>query len=153
MARHATWPQTPLPFPKRAARPHAPATHEPSMFEALEQRMLLSAIPDITGAWVDGKSVTTYAEVELELGQSFRFQFEVANVGQDDSPSPYNNMTVSFPQFTSSSDKGRVSLYSKSSDLDYNEYWGSVPGGDKWAEYVMVESVDTDGWDGKDFIF
>lgn len=111
--------------------------------------------PDVQYVKVNGTTVSNGGSITLDsfaLGGTFRFKINVENNG-DDSPGPYNNITISFPQFTSSSDKSRVSLYSKTGDLNYSEYFGSeAGGGDGYANFVMVESQSTDVWDGSDWL-
>ena len=46
-----------------------------------------------------------------------------------DLPGPYGNITLSFPQFQSSSGKSWVSASSRSSDVNYGESFGSDRGG------------------------
>jgi len=88
----------------------------------------------------------------MPLGSTFNISIQVDNRG-DDSPAEYNNITFTFPQFDSSADKSRVGVSSIDADLNYNEYFGSeAGGGDQYAEYIMVESCDIDGWDGSDWL-
>lgn len=103
----------------------------------------------INGSTVNWNSTTT---IEMTTDETFSLKTKVRNTG-DDSPAYYNNISYSFPQFTSSSDKIRVSKGTgTSSDLDYNEYWGDeANGGDGYANYVMVEVCDNNDWDGKDW--
>jgi hypothetical protein len=114
---------------------------------------LAAAKPDINYVQVNGTTVQPSGTITLNsftLGSTFRFKIEVKNNG-DDSPAGYNNITVSFPRFVNSSDKSFVSAYSRTSDLTYNEYWGSeATGGDAYADYTMVESSSTTVWDGND---
>ena len=108
--------------------------------------------PDIHYIKIDGTTVNANSSITLNdftLGDTFRVKVMVENNG-DDSPAGYNNITVSFEQFISSTDKSRVSLYSKSSDLNYTGYFGTVYEGGPYANFVMVESVSTNEWDGSD---
>ncbi len=133
-----------------AAKPR-PTGQETAAIEPLEPRLLLSTAPYVDTVKINGESVSVgnhSATVQLEnLSDGFTFEVNAGNQG-DSSPAWYNGITMSFPEFTSSGDTGRVSCQSRSSDLSYREYLGSVPGGDGYANYVMVESCDTDGWDG-----
>ncbi|MDF1553747.1 MAG: hypothetical protein P1P84_11825, partial [Deferrisomatales bacterium] len=114
---------------------------------------LAATNPDVLSVNVNGTNLSSGESITLDgfvLGSTFRFKIVTENNG-DDSPPLYNNITLSFPQFTSSSDKSRVSLYSKSSDLVAAELFGSeAGGGDGYANYVMVEAQSTDVWDGSD---
>ncbi|MCF8262747.1 MAG: T9SS type A sorting domain-containing protein [Melioribacteraceae bacterium] len=75
-------------------------------------------------------------------------EIKVKNEG-DDSPAGFNNISVSFPEFSNSSDMHNVGDASgTSSDLEYHEYIGGGLGGDGYAEYVVIEANDNDGWDG-----
>jgi len=111
--------------------------------------------PDFDWVRVNDETVSLNGSisVELALGQTFSLKARVSNVG-DDSPAGYNNITYSFPQFTGSSHIANVANgLGTDTDLQYTEYWGSGVGGDGYADYVMVEAVDTDGWDGSDNFF
>ncbi len=108
--------------------------------------------PDILSTKINGSSVGSSANITINPGESFTFYIEVENNG-DDSPAGYNNITISFPSLNSSTYKANVTYTSKSSDLTCTEYFGSeAGGGDGYADYVMIEAVDNDGWDGSDYL-
>lgn len=117
-------------------------------------KLLAQAQPDFDWVKINGQTVNwnSTTTIEMTTNETFSLKTRVSNTG-DDSPAYYNNITYSFPQFTSSSNKDRVSNGSGTdSDLDYAEYWGDeAQGGDGYANYVMVEVCDNDGWDGSDW--
>lgn len=87
-------------------------------------------------------------DFEIGVGNTITFEIEAENRGND-SPSPFNNITVSFPQFEFQNDKHLVDVEEKSSDLNYNEFIGNEPGGgDGIAEFLLVESQSTNTWEG-----
>jgi len=116
-------------------------------------KLLAQSQPDFDWVKINGQTVNwnSTTTIEMTLNETFSLKTRVSNTG-DDSPAYYNNITYSFPQFTSSTHKNRVSKGSGTdSDLDYGEYWGNeAQGGDGYANYVMVEASDNNEWDGSD---
>ena len=76
--------------------------------------------PDIQYVEVNGTSVSAGGTIDvfLNLGETFRFKINVENNG-DDSPRLFNNITLCFSQFQSSSDKSRVWIYDISGDFEH----------------------------------
>ncbi|MDI3504164.1 MAG: hypothetical protein PWP64_1100 [Candidatus Cloacimonadota bacterium] len=113
------------------------------------------ANPSLDFARVNGTNVSSGSTINIEMdsyNNEFPFLVRWSNSG-DDSPAGMNSISVSFPNFTSSSHMTRVRNGSGTDDdLSYHEYWGSVGGGDQFADYVMTEVVDTDIWDGSDYL-
>ncbi len=111
--------------------------------------------PNIWSVTVNKKCVeegkTVLVPLDLAAGDAFEVCVHVFNDGYD-SPAFYNNISLSFPSFTSGSDKERVWPGEASSDLNYGEYHGADGGGgpDGYYEYVYVEAQDVDGWHGGD---
>ncbi|APF20287.1 Sulphatase-modifying factor protein [Caldithrix abyssi DSM 13497] len=111
----------------------------------------LDCIPDVLDIQVDGQLVDFGSSIDVELNtldETFQIRLRGKNIGTDNNPAPYNNLTMSFVQFNSSSDKDRISFTTyTSSDLDESLYFGSeAGGGDQYADYVMYEAVDNDSW-------
>lgn len=142
-----------------SSRPRSRQAREPHcLAEPLEPRLFLSAVPVIDYVKINGAPVNDFGGSETvyipDLEYGFTFELAVANSGPDASPALFNSLTVSFESFTAWSDLDRVSSQSQSSDLNYTEYLYNLNGdgdvvnlgGDGFADYVMVESQDTDGW-------
>lgn len=105
--------------------------------------------PQVSSVKVNDIAVQIGGSVDVlvtTLNQPVKISLRALNAsGGAISPAGYNSVTFSFPKFTSSSNKPDVSLKSEtSSDLksSYGEYFGSeAQGGDKYADYLMVEST------------
>ena len=113
---------------------------------------MLSTAPYIDFVRVNGSPVGLYdtADVRLNLGESFTFEVQAGNSGDDASPG-YSQITFNFEQFDAAGDEARISVLSPNTDLDPQVFFGAeASGGDGIANWVMVEAYDTDGWDGSD---
>jgi uncharacterized repeat protein (TIGR01451 family) len=103
------------------------------------------------------KPLSTITLNDFSAGNTFTFYINFVNTEgtyHTTYPADYNSMSVSFPSFTSASDKVNVSFSPYlfcpddcTDDFTYNEYFGNeASGGDGNAEYLMVEAVDNNGW-------
>jgi len=111
----------------------------------------LNCVPDILDIQINGQTVEFGGSINIELNsldETFQIRLRGKNVGTDNCPSPYNNLTLSFVQFNSSGDKSRISFSNYTdTDLDEGLYFGSeAGGGDAYADYVMYEAVDNNYW-------
>ena len=107
-------------------------------------------IPELAGLRVNGRNVAPADTLALIAtpGSEFAIQISVRNTGAD-SPAGYNNLTVCFPHLDSQASVSDIrNGDGTSADLSYHEYFGEVGGGDTYAEWVMVECYDQDGWQG-----
>ena len=109
--------------------------------------------PDIQYVKINGITVNNNESITINdflLGDTFSFEIAVRNNGQY-SPADFNNITVSFPEFKTEEDKNNVGYTAKSFDLNYGEFFDTeAEGGDGYANYVMVESQDTNGWESSE---
>jgi len=89
-------------------------------------------------------------DVQLEnLDQTFEIRLKGKNDDQDMAPPDLSNLTLSFEQYTTVSDKNLVTVKTNTSqDLIVTKYFGNTNGGDQFADYVLVEGQDHDGWEG-----
>ncbi|MEQ9719483.1 MAG: hypothetical protein RLN68_14725, partial [Balneola sp.] len=89
-------------------------------------------------------------DIEInDLEESFRVEILAFNGASGTSPANYNIISASFPDFDSSTYTSNITLNSNTSnDLENNfaKYFGAVGGGDQYAEYIIVESSDNNGW-------
>lgn len=109
-------------------------------------------VPDVEYIEINGIDVSNGNSVSIELDSNNQFEIKLRgeNDGSDTVPPNLGGMHVSIEEFTNSYWKNNIEMDSSTSnDLEghYNEYFGSeANGGDGYANYVMVEAYDTDGW-------
>ncbi|MBI4776772.1 MAG: hypothetical protein HY788_21760 [Deltaproteobacteria bacterium] len=113
--------------------------------------VMAAAYPYMESISINGYALSEGGSITVEgfeVGDTIKLRIGVRNTGDQPSPPAYNNITVSFPSYTSSGDVTRVAVDSvnTSLNLNYSEYYGSGLGGDGYAEYVMVESVSLNTW-------
>lgn len=119
------------------------------------------AVPDIIDVKIDGQDIgftesqkTYYVDVEMSLSETFTVYCKADKDG-DDSPAGYNNITYSFPYFTSSSDIYNVDINTggTSNDMEdnYLEAIHNMYG--FYYPYLLVETSDDNGWDGDDGLY
>jgi len=111
----------------------------------------IDCLPDIEDIRIDGSDVVfgTSINVELtDLNQTFEIKLDGENDGTEAAPLDISNLTIAFPQYTSDNDKNLITINSNtSSDLIADKYYGSEAlGGDQYADYIVVEGADNDGW-------
>lgn len=111
----------------------------------------LDCISDVEYIQINGKTVNAGGSINVQLSslsETFQVKLRGENDGSDTSPAGFNNLTMSFPQYTLNSDKDRITISGRtSSDLKVTKYFGSETYGcDADANYVMVESTDNNGW-------
>lgn len=121
---------------------------------SIQQIANLNCIPEIQNIYINGSSVSSGSTIDVvlnNLNETFEIKLKGKNIGTNDSPSGYNNLTLAFPQFNSSNDLSNVTLdqSSSSSDLDLIKAYGTVGGGDQYAQYVICEATDVgaSGWE------
>jgi len=113
---------------------------------------ILDCIADVENIKINGTTVSSNGTIDVTLNnleETFTVALRGENDGADASPLNFNNLSMSFPQFTSSSDKARISPdYSGSSlDLNFAEYYGTeAEGCDGDAEFILTEGVASNGW-------
>jgi hypothetical protein len=110
-----------------------------------------NCIPNVDYISINGNIVnsSSTASVSLNnLSESFQIKLRGVNDGNDMAPANLSNLTLSFEQYTSASDKNLITINSSSSsDLSINKYFGTEAiGGDGYADYVLVEGTDNNGW-------
>ena len=119
---------------------------------AVQDPEIYDCIPDVEYIQINGTDVPFSSTVDLtlnSLNDSFLIRLRGENDGTDMAPANLSNLTISFQQFTSSADKNLITINSSTnSDLTMTKYFGSeATGGDGYADYVMVEGTDNNGWD------
>ena len=112
----------------------------------------LDCQPDVEYIEINGDQVAFGGTIDIELdnlNETFEIMLRGENDGSEEAYANINNLTLAFPQYTSSSDKDLISIDgSTSNDLDVGKYFGSeAQGGDQYADYIMVEGVDNNGWE------
>ena len=109
----------------------------------------LDVDPDVEYIRINGTPVNSGATFDVyldDLSETFELKIQGGNDGDDECPDNMSYLGTSFEQFTSSSDQTRINFGSKSSDISLTKVYGSTGGGDGYANYVMVEGSDNDGW-------
>lgn len=123
-------------------------------FTITEQSATLDCDPDIEYIKINGTTVNfNNGSIDVELNSltdSFQVKLQGENDGEDDAPANLSNLTLAFPQLNTSANKNNVTKNSStSSDLDIIKLFGNDAnngGGDQYADYVVVEGADNNGW-------
>ena len=119
-------------------------------FEIIEQSLSLDCVPLIEYIFVNNQNISFGNTVNISLDNledGFEIQLWATNIGEDNCPGGYNNLTLAFPQYTSESDKFLITPTAYGTGFSVDEYFGDeAQGGDQDADYVMVEGIDNDGW-------
>ena len=110
-----------------------------------------NCIPDIEYIQINGTTIPNSSTTNISLNSlndSFLVRLRGQNIGSDNAPADLSNLTISFQQYTSASDKNLVIVNSSTaSDLTVNKLYGAeAQGGDGYADYVIVEANDNNGW-------